>query len=145
MVRAPGHHRKKTRTPLHTLLTWKAELGKLKENGPSSNLKRNPPQSDSDWGRFSLQFGTWRILGDRGWMMLTCSSVSLSCPWLGACLGLVWSLAFLVLDLSWLVLGLVLVLVLSGPWLCWCLTCPGLSLACDGKGPWTQSKKRAPP
>ena len=52
--------------------------------------------------------------------MLTCSSVSLSCPWLVACLGLVWSLAFLVLDLSWLVLGLVLVLVLSGPWLLLC-------------------------
>ena len=67
--------------------------------------------------------------------MLTCSSVSLSCPWLVACLGLVLSLAFLVLDLSWLVLGLVLVLVLSGPWFCWCLICPGLTLACDGKGP----------
>ena len=111
------------------------ELHNETENSPSSNLKRNSPQSDSDWGRFSLQIGTWRILGDRAWMMLACSSVSLSCPWLVACLGLVWSLAFLVLDLSWLVLGLVLVLVLSGPWLCWCLTCPGLSLACDGKGP----------
>ena len=60
MVRAPEHHGKKMRTPLRTLLTWKAELGKLKEIGPSSNLKRNPPQSDSDWGRIPLDI--WMLL-----------------------------------------------------------------------------------
>ena len=66
MLRAPERQSKKNaRTPLRIVLTWKAEFGKLKESGPSSNLKRNSPQSDSDWGRFPLQIGTWTILGDR--------------------------------------------------------------------------------
>ena len=60
MVRAPEHHPEKPRTPLHIY-----KKGGGVRNSPGSNLKRNSPQSDSDWGNLSLESWIWGYLWDR--------------------------------------------------------------------------------
>ena len=77
MARAPEHH-PEIRAPPYT-------YDQHDENSPSSNVKRNSHQSESDWGRFSLYFWmslTW--LRSLSWLRLALRCLT----WLGLDLAL---------------------------------------------------------
>ena len=108
------------RAPPIPLQRGTSELHNETENSPSSNVKRNTPQSDSDTGEFSLYI--WIGAGDA---LGPCLGLALAlalglCPSLGLALGPCLGLA----------LGLALALALG----------PGLGLAFQRAGereePW---------
>ena len=100
------------RAPHYPIQRGAGELHNERQNSPSSNVKRNPPQSDSDRGEFSLYIGI-------GAALVLVLGLGLA---LGPCLGLA------------LALGL-------GPFSCscsWSLSWSG-SCSCSGPLSWSGS------
>ena len=105
MVRAPGQGPRKPRTPRTESDKKKDLIAKLYDttkSSPSSNVKRNSHQSESDWGRIPLDILILDHLDLGFFLLLGLSFFFLawpsSCSWLALLLGL-WFLLLLLLCL----------------------------------------------